>query len=60
MTTIDEILKEIGYNDSPLRRDVKNAFKKLLQQKLPEITFDMLKYQLNPEKIIKELLKELE
>lgn len=30
---IDEILKEIGYNDSPLRKEVKQAFAKWLQQK---------------------------
>jgi len=29
--TIDEVLKEIGYNDSPLRREAKQAFAKWLQ-----------------------------
>jgi len=29
---IDEILKEIGYNDSPLRREVKQAFAKWILQ----------------------------
>jgi len=32
MKTINEMLKEIGYNDSPLRREVKNIFEKYLQQ----------------------------
>ena len=37
---IDEILKEIGYNDSPLRREVKQAFAKWLQQFTPDYKQD--------------------
>jgi len=36
MKTLPEILKEIGYNDSPLRREVINVFKEWLQQKQKE------------------------
>lgn len=35
------------------------AVKELLQQKQQEVFAKMLKYQISPEKIIKELLKEL-
>ena len=37
MKTFNQLLKEIGYNDSPLRREVINAFKKFLQQNPPHI-----------------------
>jgi len=50
--TIDEILKEIGYNDSPLRQEIKQAFAKWLQQ-------DSYQSYLQ-RKVIRELLEKLE
>ena len=37
MTTLKQRLIEIGYNDSPLRKEVINTFKEWLQQKPFEV-----------------------
>ena len=45
MKTLKQMLKEIGYNDSPLRREVINTFKEWLQQK-PFPNYNDAKYAL--------------
>ena len=40
MTTLNQKLKKIGYNDSPLRRELINTFKEWLQQKLTEVKLE--------------------
>ena len=37
MKTLKQMLKEIGYNDSPLREEVINTFKMWIQQKRSEL-----------------------
>ena len=64
--TLNQMLKEIGYNDSPLRRELINTIKEWLQQKQDyrkhtgyEKSIDSQKrYRKN--QIIKEFLEELE
>ena len=50
------MLKEIGYNDSPLRKEVVNVFKKYLQQKLD----NMQKGEFGEKTILLKILKDLE
>ena len=56
--TLEQRLMEIGYNDSPLRRDVINTFKEWLQQRQKNMTIPE-GYHQGILKIKKETIKEL-
>lgn len=60
MKTLKQMLKEIGYNDSPLRREVINTFKEWLQQKPSDYTVNYVDnapptHYLNKEKLLERL-----
>ena len=59
MKTLNELLKEIGYNDSPLRKEVINAFKEWLQQNHKEWKEKIQYEEMYIEEVIPRLLEEL-
>ena len=59
--TLEEFFEKNSLYIGPeIMKRVKNAFKELLQQKQKEVYEYRENYQVSPEEIIKELLKDLE